>query len=181
MRILFSMRHPGVLRNFASTLEALAARNHQIHLVFGQVDAERDDRLLDDLIRAHPNITCDEVRRKTSWRLWLGVGRVARCSVDYFRYLTPEYDSIISLKERARAKVITPVRWFIERRGPAVDLLVVVSDCQTKWPDDPPPFPVITIRVGVGAPPSWGDRGANRVITIDEPSIDTAPVRRGKI
>ena len=26
MRILFSMRHPGVLRNFASTLEALAAR-----------------------------------------------------------------------------------------------------------------------------------------------------------
>ena len=78
MKILFSMRHPGVLRNFASTLEALAARNHQIHLVFGQLDAERDDRLLDDLTRAHPNITCDEVRRKTSWRLWLGVGRVAR-------------------------------------------------------------------------------------------------------
>jgi hypothetical protein len=116
MRILFSMRHPGVLRNFASTLEALAARNHQIHLVFGQLDAERDDRLLDDLTRAHANITCDEVRRKTSWRLWLGVGRVARTSVDYSRYLTPEYDSIISLKERARAKVIAPVRWFIERR-----------------------------------------------------------------
>src|SRR5687768_7648567 len=116
MRILFSMRHPGVLRNFASTLEALAARNHQIHLVFGQLDAERDDRLLDDLTRAHPGITCDEVQRKTSWRLWLGVGRVARTSVDYFRYLTPEYDSIISLKERARAKVIAPVRWFIERR-----------------------------------------------------------------
>ena len=116
MRILFSMRHPGVLRNFASTLETLAARNHQIHLVFGQLDAERDDRLLDDLTRAHPGITCDEVQRKTSWRLWLGVGRVARTSVDYFRYLTSEYDSIISLKERARAKVIAPVRWFIERR-----------------------------------------------------------------
>jgi len=116
MRILFSMRHPGVLRNFASTLEALAARNHQIHLVFGQVDAERDARLLDDLTRKSPNITCDEVHRKTSWRLWLGVGRVARCSVDYVRYLTPEYDSIISLKERARAKVIAPVRWFVERR-----------------------------------------------------------------
>ncbi|HET9196602.1 MAG TPA: hypothetical protein VFO21_27195 [Vicinamibacterales bacterium] len=115
MRILFSMRHPGVLRNFASTLEALAARNHQIHLVFGQLDAERDDRLLDDLTRAHPTITCAEVRRKTSWRLWLGVGRVARTAVDYFRYLTPEYDSIVSLKERARAKVIAPVRWFIER------------------------------------------------------------------
>jgi hypothetical protein len=116
MRILFSMRHPGVLRNFASTLEALAARNHQVHLVFGQLDSERDDRLLADLTGAHPNITCDEVQRKTSWRLWLGVGRVARCAVDYFRYLTPEYDSIISLKERARAKVIAPVRWLVERR-----------------------------------------------------------------
>src|SRR5687768_8735583 len=116
MRILFSMRHPGVLRNFASTLQALADRNHQIHLVFGQLDAEGDDRLLDDLTRAHPNITSGEISRKTSWRFWLGVGRVARCSVDYFRYLTPEYDSIISLKERARAKVVAPMRWFIERR-----------------------------------------------------------------
>jgi hypothetical protein len=116
MRILFSMRHPGVLRNFASTLEALAERNHHIHLVFGQLDAERDDRLLDDLTRTHPTITCDEVQRKTSWRLWLGVGRVARTSVDYFRYLTPEYDSIVSLKERARAKVVAPMRWLLERR-----------------------------------------------------------------
>ena len=115
MRILFSMRHPGVLRNFASTLEALARRNHQIHLVFGQLDTEEDNRLFESLIRI-PGITSDEVRRKTSWRLWLGVGRVARCSVDYFRYLTPEYDSIVSLKERARAKVIAPMRWLVERR-----------------------------------------------------------------
>ena len=116
MRILFSMRHPGVLRNFASTLEALARRNHQIHLVFGQLDTEEDDRLLASLTRTYPAITCDEVRRKTTWRLWLGVGRVARCSVDYFRYLTPEYDRIVSLKERARAKVIAPMRWLVERR-----------------------------------------------------------------
>ncbi len=73
------------------------------------------------------------------------------------------------------------LRWFVERQGPAIDLLVVVSDCQTPWPDDAPPFPVITIRVGAGAPPRWGDRGANKVITIDEPAIDTAPVRRRKI
>lgn len=60
------------------------------------------------------------------------------------------------------------LRWFTERRGPAIDLLVVVSDCQTPWPQEAPPFPVITIRVGDGAPPPWGDRGANRVITIEE-------------
>ncbi len=37
-------------------------------------------------------------------------------------------------------------------------------------------FPVITIRVGDGAPPPWGDRGANKVITIEEPKVVTTPM-----
>ena len=49
-----------------------------------------------------------------------------------------------------------------------IDLLVIVSDCQSPWPPEAPPFPVITIRVGDGAPPPWGSRGANRVVTIEE-------------
>ena len=59
------------------------------------------------------------------------------------------------------------LRWFTERTN-EIDLLVVVSDCQTAWPDEAPQFPVITIRVGDGAPPPWGDRGANKVITIED-------------
>jgi predicted metal-dependent peptidase len=59
------------------------------------------------------------------------------------------------------------LRWFAER-GTPVDLLIVVTDCETKWPDATPPFPVITIRVGPGKPPPWGDKGPNRVITIEE-------------
>ncbi|HEY7169744.1 MAG TPA: VWA-like domain-containing protein [Vicinamibacterales bacterium] len=58
---------------------------------------------------------------------------------------------------------------FIEQFAGAIDLLVVVSDCRTPWPPEAPPFPVITICVGDGTPPLWGNRGANRVITIDEP------------
>jgi predicted metal-dependent peptidase len=61
------------------------------------------------------------------------------------------------------------IRWFAERCRPMVDLLVIVTDCQTAWPEQAPPFPVVTIRVGDGPPPPWGGRGANRVITIDEP------------
>ena len=67
----------------------------------------------------------------------------------------------------------TGLNWFIERN--AVDLLVVVSDCHTAWPDETPPFPVITIRVGDGPPPPWGNRGANRVIPIEGPSIQAEP------
>jgi len=62
------------------------------------------------------------------------------------------------------------LRAFIERFVGAIDLLVVVSDCRTPWPADAPPFPVVTICVGDGAPPPWGNRGANKVITIDNPS-----------
>jgi predicted metal-dependent peptidase len=58
------------------------------------------------------------------------------------------------------------IDWFAQHA--TIDLLVIVSDCQTPWPAPAPPFPVLTIRVGDGAPPPWGDTGANQVITIDE-------------
>jgi predicted metal-dependent peptidase len=60
------------------------------------------------------------------------------------------------------------LRAFIERTRDPIDLLVIVSDCHTAWSDDVPPFPVITIRVGDGAPPPWGNRGGNTVISIED-------------
>jgi predicted metal-dependent peptidase len=60
------------------------------------------------------------------------------------------------------------LRWFTERTAGPIDLLVIVSDCYTPWPPEPPPFPVITIRVGGGAPPPWSARGANKIITIED-------------
>ena len=62
--------------------------------------------------------------------------------------------------------VAVGIDWFEQHA--AIDLLVIVSDCQTPWPPAAPPFPVITIRVGDGAPPPWGETGANKVITIDD-------------
>ena len=61
MRILFSMRHTGALRNFASTLQALAERNHQVHLVFGHRDKEGDERLLSKLTHDFPTITAGKI------------------------------------------------------------------------------------------------------------------------
>ena len=64
-------------------------------------------------------------------------------------------------------------------RAAPIDLLVIVTDCQTPWPEEAPPFPVITIRVGDGAPPPWGNRGANKVITIEDPPPVHRSRRRG--
>ena len=58
--------------------------------------------------------------------------------------------------------------WFVHKKSGPIDLLIMVTDCETAWPDQAPPFPVITIRVGDGLPPPWGDRGANKVITIED-------------
>ena len=62
------------------------------------------------------------------------------------------------------------LQWFVDRRSGPIDLLIIVTDCQTEWPADAPPFPVVTIRVGGGLPPPWGNRGLNSVITIEDRS-----------
>ncbi len=108
------MRHTGALRNFASTLQALAQRSHRVHLVFGHQDKEGDQRLLAKLTQDFPNITAGQIATKTPWRFWLGLARAARYTVDYVRYLTPEYEGVNSLTERARGKAPPLMRWIVE-------------------------------------------------------------------
>ena len=72
------------------------------------------------------------------------------------------------------------LQWFVDKKSGPIDLLIIVTDCETKWPADAPPFPVVTVRVGDGLPPPWGNRGANTVITIEDRSrqIDRSLARR---
>ena len=60
------------------------------------------------------------------------------------------------------------LQWFVNMKSGPIDVLFMVTDCQTEWPAEAPPFPVVTIRVGDGLPPPWGHRGANTVITIED-------------
>src|SRR5262249_32689476 len=69
------------------------------------------------------------------------------------------------------------LRAFTDRRRAPIDLLVIVSDCRTPWPDEAPPFPVITIRVGAGMPPPCGMLGANKGIRIEDHADPGAEVK----
>ena len=60
------------------------------------------------------------------------------------------------------------LEWFTSGKSGPIDVLIMVTDCQTQWPAEIPDFPVVTIRVGDGLPPPWGDRGVNKVITIED-------------
>ena len=112
MKILFSMRHPGALRNYTSTLKELARRRHHIHLAFMMQDKLGDGRLLWELTNDHPEITYLELGKKTPWRFWLGLARVLRFTTDYVRYLTPEYADATALRDRAGLRIPRAVRLF---------------------------------------------------------------------
>jgi predicted glycosyltransferase len=53
VKILFSMRHAGALRNFASTIRELSRRGHHVHLAFMIRDEEAEAGLLQQ--RARPS------------------------------------------------------------------------------------------------------------------------------
>ncbi len=113
MKILFSMRHSGALRNYASTLRELAERGHQIHLAFMMPDKVGDARLLWELTNDHPSITYGELGKKTPWRFWLGMARGVRALADYVRYGTPEYARADALRARAAIRVPALLRAFL--------------------------------------------------------------------
>lgn len=105
MKVFFSMRHPGALRNFASTVKRLDEAGHEVHLSFVMQDKLGDGRLLWELTDEHPRITYSELTKKTPRRFWLGLARGVRFWVDFLRYLDPRYRDAGKLSARARQRL----------------------------------------------------------------------------
>jgi hypothetical protein len=123
MRIFFSMRHEGALRNFSSTIRALVARGHDIHLSFSVRDQYGNGRLLDELLNDCPGISHSSLTKKRPYRLHLGLARRIRTWLDYLRFLEPEYASARALRTRAEERVprllvkISRLSWINPARG----------------------------------------------------------------
>ena len=117
MKVLFSMRHSGALRNFASTIRGLAAAGHQVHLVFMMADKRGDGRLLRELAGESGAITYAWAADAKARGFWAGVQRGVRTGGDYLRYHTPDYASAGALRERAAARVPEPLRSALQARA----------------------------------------------------------------
>jgi hypothetical protein len=111
MKIVFSATHFGFLRNFQSTLRLLAERGHRVHLVADRRDRTEGDRMIADLQRDYPKTFSSETLPVSKQWLWYGLGTSLRTTLDYWRYLEPEYRQAVGLRERARQQAPAPSAW----------------------------------------------------------------------
>jgi hypothetical protein len=113
MRILFAALHNGYYRNIESVVDALAARGHELFL-----GAERPDSVLggqsivDRLCASYPNVTHGQVAyREQKTRF---VASKVRLTLDFLRYLEPEYAGTPALHRRAAVRTPSGVVWLSE-------------------------------------------------------------------
>ena len=112
MKILFSATHFGFLRHFESTLRLLAERGHQIHLVGDRRDQTEGQRMVESLQRAYPDSITYEILPLAKQWLWYPLGTALRTSLDYWRYLRPDYHQASGLRSRAERQAPPPAVWL---------------------------------------------------------------------
>src|SRR5687768_12450516 len=109
MKVLFSLRHVGYIRNFESTVRGLAERGHHVHLVIeknredpslGRPELVEPAALAERLLETYPNITQgDAPSRDANGAAYLR--RKLRLGIDYLRYLDDAYKDAHKLRARA--------------------------------------------------------------------------------
>lgn len=113
MKVLFAALHNGYYRNIESVIDALAARGHEVFL-----GAERHDSALggqsivERLASAHANVTFGQVPWREQKTRFLATK--VRLTLDYLRYLEPEYEATPALRERAGVRTPSGFVWLAE-------------------------------------------------------------------
>ena len=103
MKILVAALHNGYYRNIESVIDALAARGHELYL-----GAERHDSALggqsivERLTAAYPNVKHGKVPTREQKTRFLATK--VRLTLDYLRYLEPEYEGTPALRQRAEIR-----------------------------------------------------------------------------
>jgi hypothetical protein len=111
MKVLFFMSHAGQARNFESTLRGLAARGHSIHVAYDRMEKKNlpgVSDLADALVDEYEHLTSGPHPKLTKAEWSLAASRL-RASLDYLRYLGPEFGEAPKLRRRAE-KFAPP--WF---------------------------------------------------------------------
>lgn len=110
MKFQFVLRHPGCLRMFDSTLRALAAQNHEIHLLYNLGGDRVGHDLTELLIADCPNIRYENspVPRGAMAQII----NVCVASIDFLRYKNPSYRDAPKLAQRAINRLSKAGAWL---------------------------------------------------------------------
>jgi hypothetical protein len=112
-RFLFVMQYPGYLRYFDSTVRGLAARGHQVDVVFDNPLKQAEGA---EALAGVAGVQILDGRTPTHGEnVWEVVNRALRGTVDYVRYYHPRFVDAHYLRDRMR-KVVPPVFGFLARR-----------------------------------------------------------------
>ena len=102
MKILFSMRHLGCVRNFETVLCLLAERGHEVQVVSDGGGTEGDRDYARQLADRYRSLRFVGVRRESS--VWRGLTHSVRAGLDYLHYLHPAYHHAPRLRGRVEAR-----------------------------------------------------------------------------
>jgi hypothetical protein len=103
LRILFAALHYGYFRNLESVVDELAQRGHAVHLTAERQDSALGGRdIVERLASRHAAVTFGMMPRRE--RAYFFLASKIRLSLDYLRYLRPEYAKTPALQRRARVR-----------------------------------------------------------------------------
>jgi hypothetical protein len=129
------MHYPGYLRYFDSVIRLLAARGHHIDLVFDNPDKQSEGtEALGDMEGSVEVLGRMPIRGD----IWAIVARTVRGTLDYARYLHPDFADTPYLRDRMRT-ALPPIFSFLGRRdtssvGFLRRLMAVLRQCERAIP-----------------------------------------------
>jgi hypothetical protein len=108
VRVLFAMQYPGYLRYYDSTVRELTARGHEVLLIFDAVHKQAEG--LEALEGMEGVTNLGQLPRRGD--VWEHFGANLRGTLDYVRYLLPEYTQAQYLRRRWERFVPPSMRWL---------------------------------------------------------------------
>jgi hypothetical protein len=112
VKIVFCVTNFGFLRNFQTTLNLLAQRGHRLHLVADRTDTTGGQRMVEELARTYRDVTFEVSAPTKGWR-WYAFANAVRLTLDYWRYLDPQFADAVQLRGRAERQVPAISRWLV--------------------------------------------------------------------
>jgi hypothetical protein len=137
-RFLFVMHYPGYLRYFDSAIRLLTERGHHVDLVFDSPDKQAEG------LEAVSDLTGSvEVLGRMPLRgdIWAMVARAVRGTMDYARYLHPDFADTPYLRDRMRSALPPTFAWLGRRNTANLAFLrsinALLALCERAIPSSP--------------------------------------------